>query len=173
MSNDDRILPVYYLKPGELHIADRPGIVTTVLGSCVSVTMFNRRREIGAICHGLMPEQTEKHRSGRNNDDGFKYMDYSIKYMIDQFKSFGIEPLEIEAKLFGGADMFPKGEGDRKYLSVGKQNVRVALLTMEREGLTIQRRDIGGTQGRKLHFYIHTGDVFLKRIKRSVNFLDG
>jgi len=162
-----RELPVYYLKPGELHIDDQPGIVTTVLGSCVSVTMFNRRREMGAICHGLMPEQTEKQRSGKQGDDGFKYVDYSIKYMIDHFRSFGIAPGEIEVKLFGGADMFSMSNGGSSYASVGAKNIHMALLMMEQEGLTIQTKDIGGTQGRKLHFYTHTGEVFLKRLRRS------
>jgi chemotaxis protein CheD len=170
MTTDNRKLPVYYLKPGDLHIANQPGIVTTVLGSCVSVTMFNRRREMGAICHGLMPERTEKCSSGRDNGDGFKYVDYSIKYMINHFRSVGIEPSEIEVKLFGGADMFPAGEGDQKYLSVGEKNLMAALSTLKREGMEVHSRDIGGTQGRKLHFYLHTGDVFLKKLKRSDTF---
>ena len=167
--NTDK-LPVHYLRPGELHIGDHPGIVTTVLGSCISVTMFNRRRKIGAICHGLMPERTEMRSSGRDNGDGFKYVDYSIKYMIDYFRSYGIGPSEIEVKLFGGADMFPAGEGDPKYLSVGKKNVITALSTLKREGMAVQSRDTGGIQGRKLHFYLHTGDVFLKKLKRSHTF---
>ena len=160
-------LPVYYLKPGELHIADQPGVVTTVLGSCVSVTMFNRRRAVGAICHGLMPERTEKGRSGRDNGNGFKYVDYSIRYMIDYFRSYGIGPSEIEVKLFGGADMFPAGGRDQTHLSVGKKNVIAALSTLKQEGMAVHIRDVGGTQGRKLHFYLHTGDVFLKKLKRS------
>ncbi len=168
MNLDD--LPVHYLKPGELHIGDHPGIVTTVLGSCVSVTMFNRRRGMGAICHGLMPERTAPRHSRRDNGGGFKYVDYSIEYMIDYFKSCGIGSSEIEVKLFGGADMFPAGEGDRKYLSVGKKNVMAALSTLKREGMTVHSRDIGGTQGRKLHFYLHTGDVFLKKLKRDDTF---
>ena len=125
---------------------------------------------MGAICHGLMPERTEMCRSGRDNGDGFKYVDYSIKYMIDYFRSYGIGPSEIEVKLFGGADMFPAGEGDHKYLSVGKKNVMAALSTLKLEGMAVQSRDIGGIQGRKLHFYLHTGDVFLKKLKRSDTF---
>jgi chemotaxis receptor (MCP) glutamine deamidase CheD len=76
---------------------------------------------MGAICHGLMPEGTERHRSGRQSDDRFKYVDYSLKYMIEHFRSAGIDPSEIKVKLFGGADMFPAGEGDQKYLSMGKK----------------------------------------------------
>ena len=45
-----------YLKPGELHFATGPTVVSTVLGSCVSVTMFDRLSGAAAICHALLPE---------------------------------------------------------------------------------------------------------------------
>ncbi len=170
MIPDDLKLPVFFLKPGEVHIDDQPGIVTTVLGSCVSVTMFHKKRAVGAICHGLMPEWDGKRPRGRRSDDGLKYVDYSISYMTDYFRSLGIDVREIEVKMFGGADMFPVREGDQKYASVGKKNVMAALSTLTREGMAVQIRDVGGTQGRKLHFYIHTGDVFLKKLRKSDTF---
>lgn len=170
MSADDLKLPVFFLKPGEVHIDDRPGIVTTVLGSCVSVTMFHKKRAVGAICHGLMPEWDGKRPRGRGNDDGLKYVDYAISYMTDYFRSLGIDVRDVEVKLFGGADMFPVREGDLKYLSVGKKNVMVAISTVKREGMNVHVRDVGGTQGRKLHFYTHTGDVFLKKLRQSDTF---
>ena len=160
-------LPLFYLKPGEMHIADRPGSVTTVLGSCISVTMYNPRLKMGAICHGMMPRWVERRDGRGKSDERFKYVDYSIRYMVEAFRSFGIGPREIEAKLFGGADMFSSGGDEIRYLSVGKQNIMKALEVMGEEGLTVKKRDIGGTQGRKLHFYLHTGAVFLKRLKPS------
>jgi chemotaxis protein CheD len=114
-----------------------------------------------------MPERSEVPRSGRDTGDGFKYVDYSIRYMADYFRSYGIGPSEIEVKLFGGAEMFPAGGDDQKYLSVGKKNVISALSSLKREGMAVHIRDVGGTQGRKLHFYLHTGDVYLKKLKRS------
>ncbi len=48
-------LPVIHLKAGEIYIAEKPTLVATVLGSCISVTMFNNRFKIGAICHGALP----------------------------------------------------------------------------------------------------------------------
>ena len=169
MSGGNGKLPLYYLKPGEMHIADRPGIVTTVLGSCVSVTMYSPKLKTGAICHGMMPRWVEG-RDGRGKcDERFKYVDYSIRYMVDAFMSLGIAPREIEVKLFGGADMFSAGDNDRRHISIGGQNIIVALEVMEEKGLAVRMRDVGGMQGRKLHFYLHTGAVFLKRLKPSEN----
>jgi chemotaxis protein CheD len=162
-------LPVFYLKPGELHIADRPGIVTTVLGSCLSVTMFNGRLKTGAICHGMLPRWVEKQGCGSQCLEVFKYVDYSVQYMIDHFRSLGVQPHEIEVKLFGGADMFAYGGSGREAVSVGRQNIVTALHVIERERLNIHSKDIGGSQGRKLHFYLHTGVVLMKKLKASYN----
>lgn len=167
MSDGTGKLPCFYLKPGEMRIADQSGIVTTVLGSCVSVTMYNSRLKMGAICHGMMPRWEEGRDDREKCDKRFKYVDCSIRYMAEAFRSFGIAPREIEAKLFGGADMFSSYDNDQRHISVGRQNIMTALEVMEEEGLVIQKRDIGGKQGRKLHFYLHTGAVFLKRLKPS------
>jgi chemotaxis protein CheD len=169
MNDGNGKLSLFYLKPGEMHIADRPGMVKTVLGSCVAVTMYNPRLKTGAICHSMMPRWVEERDGRGRSDEGFKYVDYSIRYMVDAFRSFGIRSREIEVKLFGGADMYSSGENDERHLSVGRQNIIEALNVMEENGLVLRKGDVGGTQGRKLHFYLHTGAVFLKRLKPSEN----
>lgn len=167
MSGGNGKPPLFYLKPGEMRIADRPGIVTTVLGSCVSITMYNSRLKVGAICHGMLPRWVEGRHGGGKCDERFRYVDYSIRYMVEAFRSFGIAPRETEVKLFGGADMFSSDDNDKRYTSVGRQNIMTALEVTEEEGLVVRKKDIGGTRGRKLHFYLHTGAVFLKRLKPS------
>lgn len=155
-------LPVLYLKPAEMHIADSPSIVKTVLGSCVSITMFNRRLKVGAICHGMLPHCRRKAGCRDECAEGFKYVDYSIRQMLERFRSMGIGHREIEVKLFGGADMFATDAGERE--TVGVQNTKTALRIFEKERLTLRTSDTGGSQGRKLFFYTHTGEVFLKRL---------
>jgi chemotaxis protein CheD len=99
-------LPVIHLKAGEIYIAENPTLVATVLGSCISVTMFNNRFKIGAICHGALPVY-DKYKYG----EPFKYVDFSISYMVSRLSNYGIKTSEIEVKLFGGADMFSFTKG--------------------------------------------------------------
>ena len=148
-----------YLNPGELLVAEDPVMVTTVLGSCVSVTLFNPRLKIGAISHAVLP-------SGASHQPG-KFVDSSIQYMLGYFKQRKIEPRELVAKLFGGADMFSRIDPRGKDQTVGAQNIRQALDSLRIAGLHLAASDISGQQGRKLIFYTHTGEVFLKRVKRS------
>ncbi len=160
-------LPVIFLKPGELYIGDQPGIVTTVLGSCVSVTLYSPRNRTAAICHGMMPRWGEPERCKGPHAERFKYVDYAVRYMMEAFRSFGIKPCEIEVKLFGGANLLSSADDGGQHVSIGRQNVSTALEVMNEEGWIIARRDVGGTQGRKLHFYLHTGEVFVKKLEAS------
>jgi len=148
-------LPKIYLKPGELTISEHPAEVSTVLGSCVAVTFYSPRHIVGAICHAMLP------RGG-----GFKYVDGALRHMLDTFDRLGIPRNEIEAKLFGGSDMFPVLH-PTKINTVGRQNIAMAQQLLQEEGLIPRVADVGGGQGRKLVFYPHTGEVFLKRLNKT------
>ncbi len=148
-----------YLKPGELSIATSPTRVSTVLGSCVSLTLYCRRLSVGAICHAILPYGKK--------EASFRHVDSCIRYMLKRFDEQGIGRREIEVKLFGGADMLTGPSGRTTSLSVGQQNVDAALLMVEKEGLQLAASNVRGSQGRRIHFYTHTGEVLLKRFGTS------
>jgi len=168
VSNDQQKLPVVFLKPGELHIASKPELVVTVLGSCLSVTMFNRRQGLSGICHCLLPHCGKRTQCGSTCsdgcEDGFKYVDDAIRQMVAIFDQHNIPRKEIEVKCFGGADMFTRKSTKSGLVSVGRQNIAMAETTLFHEGLELAAKDVGGIQGRKILFYTHTGEVLLKRL---------
>jgi len=155
MNCNDHFLRKVYLKPGELVIAEDPVMVSTVLGSCISVTMFNLQGGVSAICHAMLP-------SGEGRD--FKYVDSSLRHMVQWFEEHGITREEIQVKLFGGADMFEAVPTRANNLTVGWQNILIATRQIEEHGLVLAASDTGGKQGRKLIFKSDTGVVFLKRL---------
>jgi chemotaxis protein CheD len=143
-----------FLKPGDLYISDTPVRVSTILGSCVAVTIFNQRLKTGAICHALLP-------TNPNGHDAFRYVDSAIAYMLYKFEALGITRNEMELKLLGGADVLERTNTSQ---SVGQKNIETALEIIEQENLNLAVSDTGGSLGRKIHFYTHTGKVLLKRI---------
>ncbi len=168
-----------FIKPGELHIAQTPSVISTILGSCVSVTMFNRRLSIGAICHAIMPKREIIERGSRNchvnymkcNDKhtSFKYVDCSILYMLGKFTMSGISPGEIEVKMFGGAELI-SSRSNKNYKSIGRQNIEVAIQTLKDNNLNLHSCDAGGISGCKIYFNTYSGEVFLKYLNhKSVN----
>ncbi len=156
MTCENSILEKIYLKPGELVIAEEPVMVTTVLGSCISVTMFHPRTGAAAICHGMLPN------GGKSKS--FKYVDTSLRYMMKFLDHLKISRMEIEIKLFGGADMFSSGESTMRGLTVGCQNISVATRCLEECGLVPVASDVGGRKGRKLIFKTDTGVVLIKKM---------
>ena len=148
------------LMPGELFCGKNPTVITTVLGSCVSVTMLCRRLSLWAICHGVLPEGNEDDPPGC-----CRYVDESIRRMSEWFERRGTLRKEIEVKLFGGAEiMMDYGRGSR-FVPVGRANVNMALKTLETERLRVLTSDVGGYTGRKLRFHTRTGDVMVKRFR--------
>jgi chemotaxis protein CheD len=146
-----------FLKPGDLYISNIPTIVSTILGSCISVTVFNRRLEIGGICHAMLPKSPYA-----KDLSAFRYVDSSIFYMLSKFEKLGIRKDEMELKLLGGADVIDRMNDDTA--SIGQKNIEIALEIIRNENLKILISDVGGKMGRKVHFYTHTGKVLLKRI---------
>jgi|MudIll2142460700_1097286.scaffolds.fasta_scaffold170760_2 chemotaxis protein CheD len=156
-------LPSIYLHPGELIICQEPTRVITVLGSCVSVTMYNRRLKFGSICHGTMPRCKAIQHCTEPCIDAFKFMDCAIQHMLTSFAEFGIRNGDIEVKIFGGADTLMSKSSN----TIGSQNIKVTLDTLSREKLGVIAADVGDNFGRKLIFFTHTGDVYLKRLNKA------
>ena len=156
---------VHYLKPGEIFLTTVPSLVTTVLGSCVSVTMHHRTSRMSVICHAAMPSSDQaRHRKGK---DDFLYVDSCLTWMIGQYSEKKIIKRDIEVKMFGGASMFT----DRGLLgpdtNVGRKNIDAALDILRRNGFTLAAWNVGGSQGRKLIFNTATGEILTKFITRS------
>lgn len=140
-------------------MADSPAVVTTVLGSCLSVTMFSPRHRIGAICHAVLPFENGFHWDAR-------YVDSSIMIMLKNFARLSIDSAALQIKMFGGADVGSL-ERDGKTLSVGSRNIAAALRVIAEQKLALAASDLGGVRGRKITFHAHTGEVFLQRVPFS------
>jgi len=164
---EQNLVPDIYLKPGEAVISEKAAIVSTVLGSCISLTMFNIKSKIGAICHNLLPVCRDKSMCNDNCHEAFRYVECTIQRMVSEFTVRGIKKSEIEVKLFGGSDMFKISGGKNNSATVGKQNVETALKILSDLGIRVAAADTGGSRGRKIIFCTQTGQVFLKRLNKT------
>ena len=107
MNHEDLPLEKIYLKPGELMVAEEPVMVTTVLGSCVSVTMFHPETGAAAICHAMLPHGGTATALSMSMPQCIIWSDIS---------GMEIPRKEIQVKLFGGADMFNSVGAGRRTL---------------------------------------------------------
>lgn len=145
-----------FLKPGEAIVSPDPILVSTVLGSCIAVTMYSPGKRVGAICHAMLPKNLKQ-------DDDLLYVDSAVLYLYRRMTEYdGLSDLVI--KLFGGAQVLASGYSTATRKSVGEQNVMQAKNTLEQLGLLAAKTDVGGQMGRKLFFSMKTGDVYLRKL---------
>lgn len=158
MKPEPENIPTIFLKPGEQHFAVTPTIVTTVLGSCISITMHSPEHGKSAICHAVLPYEI-------TSGEPFRYVDSAIAAMLRMFNRHGIRKTALEVKLFGGADILSHSEKRYRDMTVGKQNILRARQIFEKEQLSLLSYDVGGTRGRKIFFNTQTGVIYLKRLR--------
>jgi len=146
----------HYLFPGNLFVHRSPHLVTTVLGSCISVCLWDVRSHIGGMNHYLLPLW---------NGEGLptpKYGNIAIEKLIDKLLKLGCDKGQLKAKVFGGAAMWEQKGG---LISVGERNIALAWDLLAEHDIPIVSSDVGGRLGRKLVFNSGTGEVMMRRNK--------
>lgn len=161
-----------FLQPGDFYFGDKNTCIRTLLGSCVSITMWHPQRLIGGMCHYLLPSNPL---AAANKLDGH-YADEAMQLFMREIKAAKTRPQEYRVKLFGGGDMFVLREQlskiknkDVQYkagnsrVSVSVQNVQVAYKLTRQHGFEIEAQDLGGDGHRHLVFDLWTGNVWVRK----------
>ncbi len=145
----------YHLNPCML-VARREEVeVTTILGSCVSVCLWNPRLACGGMNHYMLPLW---------NGDGLptpKYGNVAIEKLIERLQQLGCRKDDLVAKCFGGASMI---QGTSGLMQIGERNIEVAVDLLDRHRISTVAHQVGGLQGRKISFNTRTGVVLVSRI---------
>jgi chemotaxis protein CheD len=149
-----------FLQPGEHFVGDEHYRLRTILGSCVSITLWNRSRRVGAMCHFLLSRRAP---GGPAALDG-RYADEALSLMLRDLQREGVQAEECRAKIFGGGDMFPGlrlGEGD----SVGRRNGEFARQLLREHGVPVVAAHLFGVGHRQIMFDIATGNVWCRQVR--------
>lgn len=158
--------PKVFLQTGDCFLGVRPTLVSTVLGSCVAVTMCEPNRRIGSICHAFLPNSVAFHHSSREPQI-CRFVDTALETMYSSMLKLRVAPENLVIKVFGGASGLMGGTERTNLYDIGGRNVRAVREWLLAHALPIARSQVGGNQGRKLHFLTHTGDVWVKLLHRS------
>jgi chemotaxis protein CheD len=140
-----------YLHPGQVYTASHAALVSTVLGSCVAVCLWDPSARIGGMNHYLLP-------SGK----GPRYCNEAMTQLLDEMTARGAFVARMVAKVFGGACVIPGFSGERK--AIGTQNAEAARQFLNAHSIPVRADQTGGLRGRKLLFHTGTGQAYVKEI---------
>jgi chemotaxis receptor (MCP) glutamine deamidase CheD len=141
-----------YLQPGQIVVAAQDCRVTTILGSCVAVSLHDPARSIGGINHYLLPR-------GASDSESARFGAIALPRLLRELLALGAAKQDLLAKVFGGASVLEGASG-----GLGRTNVDAALSFLDGEGIPVVARHTGGTRGRKLILQTSTGVVWLKTL---------
>jgi chemotaxis protein CheD len=145
-----------YLYPGQIVTSAQPLMVSTILGSCVSICLWDPAAKVGGINHYLLPNNP------LNGQSDLRYGNTATERLIETLLGLGVKKQRIVAKVVGGASILTSFSDTRK--SIGDQNVDVARTLLAKHGINVSGEQTGGTRGRKLLFHTGNGCVFSKEI---------
>ena len=102
--------PKVFLQTGDCFLGVRPTLVSTVLGSCVAVTMCDPTRGIGAICHAFLPDSVSFKNTTRE-PQVCRFVDTALENMFSSLHKLKVPQENLVVKVFGGASMLAKLSG--------------------------------------------------------------
>jgi chemotaxis protein CheD len=153
--------------PGEYFATADATAITTLLGSCVSVCLFDRGSGVGGMNHFMLPRVLLESDSTRctapygpacANPCSARYGECALKHLLEQLDRLGASRSRLEAKLFGGGRLMAGGA------DIGGKNAAFALGYLEERGIPVVASDLGDCRPRKLVFFPATGRAFVKRL---------
>lgn len=145
-----------YLLPGELHASAEPCQIRTILGSCVSICLWDVSCLAGGMNHFLLPSSRE------GEPASLRFADLATQALLEKVLGLGCRLPNLRAKIFGGGSMFQNQ--DHSATSLGAQNVAAALALMKKTRIPVSVQETGGTRGRKVVFNTDDGTAWSQRI---------
>ncbi|KPK50297.1 MAG: hypothetical protein AMK72_02580 [Planctomycetes bacterium SM23_25] len=149
------------MKRAEVHMghvmigASGETLTASGVGSCLVITLYDPVHRIGGMAHAMLPPASRA--PGWNGRDT-KYTDAAIDEMLKRLSARGADTRRLEAKLMGGANMFPGLKSD-----IGEANVASAKEKLARENIRLAAESVGGSIGRSVEFCSASGIVTVKK----------
>jgi len=141
-----------YLHPGQMAVNSGKRRVITILGSCVSVCLWDPSREIGGVNHFLMPVA-----ASAGMDAPGKFAATAVPELISRMVEAGARPQQMLASLFGGARIFSVSPEKERHL--GLVNADAAREILRSYSIPVVHEDTGGDRARKNYMCPWDGSV--------------
>lgn len=152
---------------GEIYFDSRPTVVSTILGSCVSVCLFSKSKKIGGITHYALPDRSHAFNSSRSD---LNFGDLAIMKLHQEMLNLaGGECPDMVAKVVGGANVVSELT---HATAIGNLNVEVAFNILKKLNIKVIGQDVGGKLGRKIYFYTESGRLRVAKMDSTDPELD-
>ncbi len=148
-----------YLKPGDFCFGEGVLRITTLLGSCIAITLWHPFLAHGGMCHYMLPSRNRPR--GELELNG-KYGDEAMELFMAELKNRKTVPAQYQVNVYGGGNMFQ--EQSSNPMDIGTQNIEMAYRLLEEHGFTLSYDHLGSFGRRKIAFDVWNGEVRLVHV---------
>jgi chemotaxis protein CheD len=154
------------LRPGEYYVTNHDETIFTVLGSCVSACVRERRLRIGGMNHFMLPIDLSGGTSAWAENlvsSATRYGNVAMERLINDIMRLGGQRANLEFKVIGGGKVLDLD------FDIGARNAQFVRDYLKTEGFPIAAEDLGDKFARKLYYSPATGKLRVKRLTSLVN----
>ena len=146
--------------PGDFFATRSDVALVTVLGSCVSACLRDRKQGIGGMNHFMLPRDRN---AGDPVSARARYGVHAMELLINELLRLGAKRVNLEAKVFGGGNVLPGVTA----INVGGANARFVEEFLHDEAIPVVASDLGGEVSRKVCFFPVSGRVLVRGVGHS------
>lgn len=154
-------VPERIIGPGEYYASREDIVISTLLGSCISVALYVPGTGMGGLNHFMLPSPQSHDTSILTNNA--RYGVNAMEVLINEIFKLGGRRGDLRAKVFGGSTMLSIGTGDA--LSVAQKNIRFIFEFLDTERIPVDSYSVGGTLPRKIYFFTASAKVLMRFTK--------
>lgn len=136
----------------ELKVVKAPQSMKTVLGSCVAICLYDKKKHIAGIAHIMLPEKKSE------EANPMKYADSALPLLIKEMENSGSLVQNMAAKIVGGAEVL-KFSKLSSFSKIGVLNTDKLREILRAHSIPLVAEDTGGESGRSLVFDAATGEI--------------
>ena len=158
-----KIVTIY---PGEYYFGFGDEYISTVLGSCIAVALYDQNMQFGGLNHFMLA----KDGLGTRENDVLagRFGEYAMELLINEMFKMGAKKKYLTAKVFGGSNVLCSDAGTQAE-QVGEVNIKFAFDYLNREGIPIISSDTGGNNPRKIFYDPASSKIWQKKLRNTIH----
>lgn len=143
---------------GAFEVSKEPGVMlaTYSLGSCLGVAIYDPVAHAGGLLHAMLPESSIN--PSRAHERPGMFVDTGIAALFRAAYELGAEKHRIRICVAGASHFMD----DSGFFNIGDRNFTQFNEILQRHGLLLAAKEVGGFVSRTLMLHVGQGEVRLK-----------
>ncbi|MCC9601201.1 hypothetical protein LOC67_11650 [Stieleria sp. JC731] len=150
-------LPKKSIIVGDVMASDKPVLISTILGSCIAVCLYDDAIKAGGMNHFALPSGN----LGSRKIASFGV--HAMELLINDIMQLGGDRRRLKAKVFGGANVLGMSSEE----NIGQKNVDFVRKFLGMEQIPITAEYLGGDQGMQVLFEPCSGKAKMKLLDQT------